>query len=454
MDNPQRRAPERHVLEDTPRLLALRAELERWEATTRGDPLVAHHSGAPGRYLVGLRAAAGALENRSDGALLAAFALGPRSGALPGAGDLGPLLEAAGGTRADVVDLAIASGCGWRRTATADHEWHGRWVAAMLSLSWLVGCSINRTMRWFEGRVSGVREALRGLGAEDRAERFTSHAQHLAMELSLGACRCGHRDPGAAPHTLCGRPGHRLASWRPEDYTLQAFIATAVHGSPRLPPRAGAFAMSMLANLLRDDRRVRVDGQRVPLSRPPRRVFLSHTSERAASRSERAFVAAARSAVIRAGDALIDMAFFTAQGTDPAEYCARMVTIADVYVGIIGLRYGSPVRGPQDLSFTELEFETATAHGLPRLIFLLAGDPTGIGRPPRSGAHARQAAFRRRLQRSGLTTAHVASPAALEMCLYQALVELCVEGDPSWSRSSAHRAPARGIGVRPRRQMR
>jgi len=165
-------------------------------------------------------------------------------------------------------------------------------------------------------------------------------------------------------------------------------------------------------------------GPRGPFACPPRRVFLSHASERAASRSERACVAAARSAVIRAGDAMIDMAFFTAQGTDPAQYCARMVTAADVYVGIIGFRYGTLVRGRRELSFTELEFEIATAYGLPRLVFLLAGDLAGPGRPRRSGPGARQAAFRRRLQRIDLTTAHVKSPGELETCLYQALVEL------------------------------
>ena len=169
-------------------------------------------------------------------------------------------------------------------------------------------------------------------------------------------------------------------------------------------------------------------GRRGPLGRPPRRVFLSHTSERAA----RAFVAAARSAIIRAGDAMIDMDFFTAQGTDPADYCARMVTTADVYVGLIGRRYGSPVRGRQELSFTELEFETATAQGLPRLIFLLAGDSPGVGR---------QAAFRRRLQQTGLTTAHVTSPAELETRLYQSLVELYL-GDEPW-RPRRRRRPGR-----------
>jgi hypothetical protein len=154
----------------------------------------------------------------------------------------------------------------------------------------------------------------------------------------------------------------------------------------------------------------------------PRRVFVSHASDQSA------FVAAARSAVVRAGDALIDMDFFTAQRTDPADYCARMVAAADVYAGIIGPAFGSPVRGRPNISYTELEFETATARGLPRLVFLLAED----AREPASGrseeAAARQSAFRGRLRDAGLTTASVGSPIELELCLYQALVELAADG--------------------------
>src|SRR5262245_39248494 len=141
-------------------------------------------------------------------------------------------------------------------------------------------------------------------------------------------------------------------------------------------------------------------------SRPPRRVFLSHTS------SQRAFVAAAQAAVLRAGDALIDMDFFTAQRTDPAQYCAEMVAVADVYVGIIGMGRGSPTTGRPDITFTEFEFETATEHRLPRLMFLL------------EEAKGRETAFHRRLRNANLTAAVVASPAELELRLYQALVEL------------------------------
>jgi hypothetical protein len=97
----------------------------------------------------------------------------------------------------------------------------------------------------------------------------------------------------------------------------------------------------------------------------------------------------------------------------------------DVYVGIVGLRYGSPVRDRPDVSYAELEFEAAGEHGQPRLIFLIREDSAHLlsaDEPPER--RARQDAFRRRLRDSGLTVARVGSPAELELAIYQALVEL------------------------------
>jgi hypothetical protein len=128
--------------------------------------------------------------------------------------------------------------------------------------------------------------------------------------------------------------------------------------------------------------------------------------------------------VIRAEHALIDMAYFPASDSKPADFCATKIEGADVYVGIIGLRYGSPVRDRPELSHTELEFEVATDLGLTRLVFLIREDAPALPPVEQPAEHtARLEAFRRRLQESGVTV-WIASPADLELRLLHALTEL------------------------------
>jgi tetratricopeptide (TPR) repeat protein len=158
----------------------------------------------------------------------------------------------------------------------------------------------------------------------------------------------------------------------------------------------------------------------------PQRVFLSHTAELREFPPDRSFVAAAEAAVSAAGDAITDMAYFPARDSEPAEYCRAQVRGCDVYVGMIGLRYGTPVRDEPEVSYTELEFDTATGVRLPRLVFLLDEDaavPIPPGRLFDSDAElrARQRAFRERLQASGIMTGKFSSPEQLQRLLFQAL---------------------------------
>jgi hypothetical protein len=122
------------------------------------------------------------------------------------------------------------------------------------------------------------------------------------------------------------------------------------------------------------------------------------------------------------------MAYFAARESKPADYCTRRVSESDVYVGMIGLRYGSPVQDRPDVSYTELEFQAATQAGLPRLVFLLDEDaalpiPAArlLDRDP--DLQARQRGFRQRLPQAGIVVAMVTSPEDLEVKLLHALLE-------------------------------
>ena len=147
------------------------------------------------------------------------------------------------------------------------------------------------------------------------------------------------------------------------------------------------------------------------------RVFISHTSELRDFPKGTSYVAAVERAISAAGHVIVDMADFAAADQAPAQVCAERVRGCDVYVGVLGTRYGSPVRDQPEVSYTELEFDTATEAGLDRLVFLLDTDADDVGIPPSRLIDrefgARQDAFRRRVQDSGLTTQSFANPAAL-----------------------------------------
>ena len=159
------------------------------------------------------------------------------------------------------------------------------------------------------------------------------------------------------------------------------------------------------------------------------RVFLSHTSELREFPAGASYVAAAERAVSACGHVVVDMADFPAADQVPAQLCREWVAGCDVYVGMLGTRYGSEVRDEPGMSYTELEFAAATAAGLDRLVFVLDTETAVAGIPPSKlidHEHgARQEAFRRRVREdSGLAVRTFADPVTLGQLVERSLREL------------------------------
>jgi tetratricopeptide (TPR) repeat protein len=137
-------------------------------------------------------------------------------------------------------------------------------------------------------------------------------------------------------------------------------------------------------------------------------VFVSHTSEFAEYPVGRSYVAAVAAAVSACGHVVVEMEGSPARDQTPAALCEKAVRAADVYVGVFGLCYGSPVRDRPEVSYTALEFECATNARIARLAFVLDEQSTEIGIPPGrlfDADVARQQAFVNAVKNSGVTTA-------------------------------------------------
>jgi hypothetical protein len=150
-------------------------------------------------------------------------------------------------------------------------------------------------------------------------------------------------------------------------------------------------------------------------------VFVSHTSDMARFPEGRPFVQAALDAVGRAGMAPVDMRYFAARDGRPADYCRQRVRECETFVAVVGFRYGSLVPG-EAVSYTELEFQAATAAGLSRLVFLLE-EPALLPGMADADRH-RVAVFRDQLRDAGLVVRGFASADGLELEVFHALSEL------------------------------
>ena len=191
------------------------------------------------------------------------------------------------------------------------------------------------------------------------------------------------------------------------------------------------------------------------------RVFVSHTSELREFPLGNSYVAAVERAISAEGHVIVDMADFPAADRPPAQLCMDRVRGCQVYVGVLGTRYGSSVRDKPEVSYTELEFEAATEAGLDRLVFLLDED-ADVGMPVSALLDrefgARQDAFRRRVRDSGVVTGSFASPAALGQLVERSLRELAKvrraggggQGGPVLAVVVAGEIPQEPLGFQPR----
>jgi hypothetical protein len=161
----------------------------------------------------------------------------------------------------------------------------------------------------------------------------------------------------------------------------------------------------------------------------PLRIFLSYTAElRNYPMKSLSYVYFAEQAVAAAGHCIVNNTDFTASSNILSRVCEQEVRKADVYVAIIGFRYGSPVHDQPTKSYTELEFDTATRQGMPRILFLLDENSCELNLPPQAiydGENGdRQAEFRKRLKNSGITISFLRNPNQLMQELPQFLLSI------------------------------
>ena len=171
---------------------------------------------------------------------------------------------------------------------------------------------------------------------------------------------------------------------------------------------------------------------------------MSHTSELRDYPPGNSYVDAAERAVSACGHVIVNMADFPSASQPPAQLCIDRVRGCDVYVGVLGTRYGSPVRERLEVSYTELEFETAADADLPRLMFMLDECAADVGIPVSALVDrefgGRQEAFRHRVQDAGLAVGSFANPDMLGRLVERSLRQLAETGS-SGGGSRAGQAP-------------
>jgi hypothetical protein len=173
-------------------------------------------------------------------------------------------------------------------------------------------------------------------------------------------------------------------------------------------------------------------------------VFVSHTAEMMTFPADRSYVRAAMDAILRAGFHPVQMETFTANPLPPADYCKARIQDCDIFVGVIGFRYGSLVPELEETSYVDLEFREATRAGIPRLIFLL-DDEASITRPMVDVDGGRIEEFRQRLLTAGIVVHTFRTSGELGEAVIQALQELREQAGRTGRSRGRHLLPSQAL---------
>src|SRR5690242_16606293 len=214
-----------------------------------------------------------------------------------------------------------------------------------------------------------------------RVMRSSRAVESRGMHASPAVARLGRgvgavsRPPGrrascASPSLrrggVCPPLTHHLARWRSVDTPSNSNIEWKPTGK-RFPSRwrttrydRAEYARQKEANTMSDASSTR--------SHPMLRIFLSCTSV-----DLRRHRHAARRLIEKFDEHPVVMEDFGAQDGDVTQVSLVELASAEVYILLLGWRYGS-IPAHETLSVTHLEYRATTAAGIPRLIFF--ADPT------------------------------------------------------------------------------
>lgn len=163
--------------------------------------------------------------------------------------------------------------------------------------------------------------------------------------------------------------------------------------------------------------------RRTPPRDVPWQVFLGHTSDLADVPDGVSCVERVKQAVVRAGHVAVDMGLWSAMDMPPEDACREKLQGCDVYVVLLGLRYGSRPPGSPDRSYTELEFDVAGEMGIPRLAISISEVLAETAHLAWDDDRGSQSTFRSRVGHE-LTCARIEEWHEVELAAYQALVNL------------------------------